>query len=629
MIRSLDRCVWTSAALLSALILPSIFHQPVGWIPAAALTALAIIAAVRPFDALLVFAALGPLAGVIFVLFRTAESGGRFYEAMAVAFIAGFAVRRIVRPRPPSTRPWLYVSVILLLTLILASAAFSAAVMVAEEPGWAPITLLRSLTIEDYLVLSNPITAAGLFAEGLLLFLAVTDLCGDAPGRRRDVARMLVIGAAAAAFLNVVRIAALALAREDPWSAFLGFIAGLRVNIHFRDLNAAGSYFALALFVAAGLVRDSRVLAVLCAGLIATGLWISGSRTALAAVSIVAIAGGLRTLWRGQHRRIALAGLTLLVAASMLMWVYYPRDRNAEAAVAFQIRASLAKGALEMVRSEPVFGVGVGRFYPLSVDYTLRQYIAPRENAHNNFLQILAELGVPGLVLFLSIVGISLRDGVRSSGQSWVTAGAAAGAAAYLLTCMAGHPLLVDAAAYPFWIALGLAATPLASSPPISRRAIVVISAVALVVLASLPFRLARAELYADLESASAGFSVWQREADGKRYRWSGGHATFFAPSKSTAIHLPLRAGTAASSPVEVRFSVDRQESQRIVLRPGSDWSGVFLPLPPGHRGRFVRVDIDVSLPGVQRPADAKATDLSGVLMVGRPEYEYPPGFNK
>ena len=106
--------------------------------------------------------------------------------------------------------------------------------MVAEEPGWAPITLLRSLTIEDYLVLSNPITAAGLLAEGLLLFLAVSDLCGEAPGRRREVARMLVIGAAAAAFLNVVRIAALALAREDPWRAFLGFIAGLRVNIHFQ-----------------------------------------------------------------------------------------------------------------------------------------------------------------------------------------------------------------------------------------------------------------------------------------------------------------------------------------------------------------------------------------------------------
>ena len=377
MIRSLDRCVWTSAALLSALILPSIFHQPVGWLPPAVVTALGLLAAVRPYDALLIVAGLGPLAGIIFVVLRTGDHGGHFFEAMTVAFIAGFAVRRVFQPRPPSLRPWLYVSVILLLAIILASGAFSAAVMVAEEPGWAPVALLRSLTIEGYLVLSNPITAAGLLAEGLLLLLAVTDLCGEAPGRRREVARMLVIGAAAAAFLNVVRITALALAREDPWSAFIGFAAGLRVNVHYSDLNAAGSYFAMALFVAIGLVRDSRVLVVLCAGLITAGLWISGSRTALATVSIVAIAWGLRTLWRGQHRRIALAGLTMLMAASMMVWVYYPRDRNAAAGVAFQIRTSLAKGALEMARAEPVFGVGVGRFYGLSVDYTLRQYIGP------------------------------------------------------------------------------------------------------------------------------------------------------------------------------------------------------------------------------------------------------------
>ena len=266
------------------------------------MTAVVVLAAVRPYDALLIVAGLGPLAGVIFVVLRTGDSGAHFFEAMTVAFIAGFAVQRVFRPRPPSLRSWLYVSVIVLLALVLASGAFSAAVMVAEEPGWAPVALLRSLTIEDYLVLSNPITAAGLFAEGLLLLLAVTDLCGEAPGRRREVARMLVIGAAAAAFLNLVRIAAVALAREDPWKAFLGFIAALRVNIHFRDLNAAGSYFAMAVFVAAGLGRDSRVLAVSCAGLITAGLWISGSRTALAAVSIVAIAGGLRTLWRGHHR---------------------------------------------------------------------------------------------------------------------------------------------------------------------------------------------------------------------------------------------------------------------------------------------------------------------------------------
>ncbi|MBA2260248.1 MAG: O-antigen ligase family protein [Acidobacteria bacterium] len=624
MTRTIDRAIWTSAAILSALFLPSIFHQPIGWAPAALVTILAIAAALRPYEALLVFAALGPLATMVFVLVRTADSNVRYHEATALAFLGGFAVRRLFSPRPSPLPPWLYVSVTALLALVLASGVVSAAIMVVEEPAWPLMQLLRNLLVENYLVLSNPITAAGLFAEGLLMLLAVADLCDGVPARRRDVARMLIIGAAAAAFLNIVRIVALALAREDPWGTFLGFMAGLRVNIHYSDLNAAGSYFAMALFVAIGLMRDSRVLAITCAGLIAAGLWMSGSRTGLAAVSIVVIAWGLRTLWRGQRRRFAVAGVTMVMAASVLVGVYYPRDRNATAAVAYQIRASLAKGALDMARAEPVFGVGVGRFYARSIDYTPRQHINPRENAHNNFLQVLAELGLPGLLLFVSLIGLALREGLRWARESAIVAGALAGVAAYLLTCLAGHPLLVDAAAYPFWIALALAVTPLMPSAGVSRRSMGVIVAVIIAIAASLPWRLVRADEHADLENASAGFSLWQREADGSRYRWTGGRATFFAPSSPTAVLLPLRAGTAASSPVEVRILVGERESARVTLQAGGGWTTARLQLPGRTDARFVRIDVDVSINGVARPADVKTTDTAGVLMVGRPQYLYP-----
>jgi hypothetical protein len=319
----------------------------------------------------------------------------------------------------------------------------------------------------------------------------------------------------------------------------------------------------------------------------------------------------------------------MLMAASVMVWVYYPRDRNAAAGLAFEIRASLARGALEMARAEPLFGVGAGRFYALSIDYTLRKHIGPRENAHNNFLQVLAELGFPGLVLFVSVVTLALREALRSSGESLIVAGSAAGAAAYLLTCLAGHPLLVEAAAYPFWIALALAAAPMAASGGIRRQSIGVIAALIIAILVSLPFRIARAERQADLEHASTGFSLWQREADGRRYRLAGGQATFFAPAAATAVQIPLRAGTAASSPLEVRFRVGGEDSQRIPLHPGGGWTSVRLPLSERPVGRFVRVDIDVSIAGVPRPADANTTDTTGVLMVGRPEYEYPPAVSR
>jgi O-antigen ligase len=533
------------------------------------------------------------------------------------------------RRRPPHARPGLGI--------------VSAAILVVEQPSWPPVELLHSLVIEDYLIVSNPITAAGLFAEGLLLMLAVADLCGGDPRRRREIARMLMIGAAAAASLNVIRIVAVAVAREEPWAAFLNYIAALRVNVHFSDLNAAGSYFAMALFVALGLTRGSRGLAVACAGLIASGLWISGSRTAFAAVLIVAVAWGARALWEGRHRRLAVAALVLVCATSVLMWAYYPRDRNVSAPIAFQIRASLARGAMDMVRSEPLFGVGIGRFYVLSVDYTLRQYIQPRENAHNNYLQVLAELGVPGLMLFLALIVLALKEGLHAARGSPVVAGLVAGVGAYLLTCLGGHPLLVDAAAYPFWIAISLAATTATDETEKKhsdlekkhigdtghRGSMIVIVGLVIAIAGSLPFRIARADEQANLEGASAGFSLWQREKDGSRYRWAGGRSSFFAPAAANAVVIPLRAGPAASSTVEVRIFIDRREADRVVLEPGGEWRRTRLLLLKRSSAPFVRIDLEAAVQGVPRPADAKSTDSSGLLMVGRPEFAYPPGVSR
>ena len=282
-----------------------------------------------------------------------------------------------------------------------------------------------------------------------------------------------------------------------------------------------------------------------------------------------------------------------------------------------------------MVKAEPVFGVGIGRFYGLSGNYTLRAHTMPLENAHNNFLQVLAELGIPGLALFLSVTGLAIRQGLRSARDLPVVAGVVAGVCAYLLTCIAGHPLLVDAAAFPFWIALSLAATPAAVAAAGSRRSTFALVAIVVVIAASLPFRLARAEDHANLEGVSAGFSLWQRESDGSRYRWAGGRASFFVPSGATAMAIPLRAGRAASSPLEVRIVVAGQQAERMALQPGGGWTTVRVPLPGRTSARFTRIEIEVSLEGVPRPADAKTGEASGVLMVGRPEYEYPPGVSR
>jgi O-antigen ligase len=75
-----------------------------------------------------------------------------------------------------------------------------------------------------------------------------------------------------------------------------------------------------------------------------------------------------------------------------------------------------------MVQDHPIRGVGAGTFAESSVHYLLRPGAITRsdfivetpKSAHNMYLEVLAELGVVGLTLFLTIIGFSLACLVRA-----------------------------------------------------------------------------------------------------------------------------------------------------------------------------------------------------------------------
>ena len=69
------------------------------------------------------------------------------------------------------------------------------------------------------------------------------------------------------------------------------------------------------------------------------------------------------------------------------------------------------KNAIELVKEHPLLGVGTGGYEPAFVDHVKDQ--KGQENflhhdPHNQFLKILAELGMVGLVIFLSFLGATL-----------------------------------------------------------------------------------------------------------------------------------------------------------------------------------------------------------------------------
>jgi hypothetical protein len=95
----------------------------------------------------------------------------------------------------------------------------------------------------------------------------------------------------------------------------------------------------------------------------------------------------------------------------------------------------------------------------------------------------------------------------------------------------------------------------------------------------------------------TTGLRGWERGPDGARYRWSGGHASFFVRSDAGAIQIPISTtfDEKDSRPMMVTISIDDKIAARRVLS-GPEWmmTRVLLPPPGGRRVR--RVDITTSL---------------------------------
>jgi len=195
------------------------------------------------------------------------------------------------------------------------------------------------------------------------------------------------------------------------------------------------------------------------------------------------------------------------------------------------------------------------------------------------------------------------------------------GLAVFLLTCMAGHPLLISGAAYPFWMALGVAAIGDPEPTRSTRFRLGAIAAILLIAI-TLPLRMSAAVHDADVEHASVGFSTWQQRADGSRYRWAGGKAWFFVAPQARSVRIPLRLGPLAPPAVEVRIFLDGVEANRVVLQQGDDERTVRLNLIRRATTPFARIDLESRVPGATQPLDISAADAGGILMVGRPMFE-------
>ncbi len=124
--------------------------------------------------------------------------------------------------------------------------------------------------------------------------------------------------------------------------------------------------------------------------------------------------------------------------------------------------------AVDAFNSRPFTGIGYGAFVETSIDrmYETRNtyfggFKVHKEQVHNTFLGQLAELGIPGLVLFLGLLGSTLRmlrrtaAEARRAGEFFVNQVANALLLGIIAWCVGAFFISAETSR-PIWIAIGM-----------------------------------------------------------------------------------------------------------------------------------------------------------------------------
>lgn len=626
----LSRAGWLLCAALFATLLSNILRvDHVGWVPILLLTGLAVFACLRPHHSLLALLAVVPVALHLATQFWNSTLA--WAEVLVCAALLGFsldaaspfALRASGDKRTTPTA--VGTPALLFGALVLTSLVAGLSVLALKfGPAFSQV-IVTQLTREYF---TDMRTFPGLHAGMLLLEGTLLAVHGARLAAERPIvlyaARAMTIGGALSAALTLRQLLEAAWERPSFFPA-LGELAGTgRWNVHYADHNAAGSYYAMALLIGAALAWRERgtARAAWAAGtaVIALGLWLTSSRVALLAVpAVIAAAFLMPQLAKGRAALLRVAAIAAAACAILVMIAVMLPQRGIQKGVgeATGVRIGLIQTGLRMIRAHPVFGIGLGEFYQRTAEFStadlIRRFpvVASGENAHNNIVQVAAELGIAGGIFFTWLVVAALVAATRRA----LTAGdrflllVAAGVGAFALTMLGGHPLLIPEPGYMFWAMAGIAAGHPPSprlrragspSPGLggrgeaegdpghgTRRTLLAVGLLAIV--ATVPWRMRALEGDANLEHVAINMSpLFQSAPDGTRYREAKEWAALFVPTGAFRVDINVR----SENPVRLEVRLAGRVANVVTVAPGT-WFHLSLPARTERAtSRFTRLDL-------------------------------------
>ncbi|MBW3624945.1 MAG: O-antigen ligase family protein, partial [Armatimonadetes bacterium] len=298
------------------------------------------------------------------------------------------------------------------------------------DPGWPVLlffvwAILASLFGASW---THAYATLHFLGAGVLTYLLAADALRREDGRAWLFGGVLA-GAALTGLWAVIEYRRTVVFLGDPtWRVFATFM----------NPNLLANYLLTALFLGLSGVLVSRRPWLLAVGagtlLCAVALDLTGSRGAvvyslpLAFLLWATLSHFARAtdpaLLRAQRLRMA---LILLVGFTLGAYFLKPtavRVVNASTNAASgeanstQFRLLTWKGTLRMIQDRPVFGWGPGTW---EVTYPRYAEAGYAKAAHNSYLQIAAEMGIPGLILWLGVLAYGLggrRKDIAEAGRA-------------------------------------------------------------------------------------------------------------------------------------------------------------------------------------------------------------------
>ncbi len=481
--------------------------------------------------------------------------------------------------------------------------------------------------------IANAVPALTTFGDGLLAYVLVRE------GLSTTAARRLLIGLATIA----VVVAALGVAQaltgiglQFTWQRFDPGI--IRINSTYSDPNALAAFLAMLLPILAGLAASTRSTAVrvtwlAAAVLVVLAVVLTGGRAGVLAAGLGLATGIGLGLWRGLERndpwpmarrharRVYIGTLAVAIGLAMTLTIVGTlrdsrhHDQNSyldTALYTLNLRQPIdekLKGRLtiwrmvgQMIRDAPTFGVGVGQIYGTFAVYNREaQAFGPdvRLSAHNTFLNIAAETGVTGLVIWLLIMTLLFRaafrpgDAHEPTDVGWLRAGIAGGILAFSVTMITGDRVVLreDLVMLASVAALASAWVQSDRLAGMCRPGLVLLMSTA--VFLTVPVRIGVAERDLPLDRISFGLHGQEFSPTGEPFHWTTDRVTFHVPATARMLIIPVK--TLSPTEQRVRVRLNERAVDEIVLQTHA-WRTLRYPLPPPRDDRrYHRVELLVS----------------------------------